>query len=160
MDVISTCFTHHSSRVRGHELCDDALERVLELRLHFVMQTHEQHPQSHEAHAWSLVSRIATGKLYRHDVGSHDFLICPLIHSAKPPCGSLIGRGVDSGMLDEINHREYEISRSTRRAAHLQVGHALDQVGHVCLCCPSLPCLVCFDLTSEGGEIRFFYFLV
>ena len=151
-------FTFHCSRVRGHELCDDVLEGALELRLHFVTHQHQQQLQSPEGHRLSPVSRIATGELHHHDLVSDGLMATYQIE--KPACGIPIGRGVGSGMLDEINNREHEISSRRRRAAHLQVGHALDQVGHVCLCCPSLACLVCFDLTSEGGEIRFFYFLV
>ena len=147
ISVISASFTPHSSHVRGHELCDDVLEGALELRLHSVTHQHQQHLQSPEGHRLSLVSRIATGELHHHDLVSDGLMANYQI--AKPACGSLIGLGIDSGMLDEINHREHEISRAARRAAHIQVGHALDQVGHVYLCCLSLPGQVCFDLRRD-----------
>ena len=123
--------------VPGQELCDDALEGSVELRLHFVMQQHQQPLQSAEGHRFRPVSRIATGELYHHDLVSEG-LVMAIYQIAVRPCGSLIGRGIDSGMLDEINHREHEISSRRGRAAHVEVGHALHQLGHVWLCCPSL----------------------
>ena len=44
-------------------------------------------------------------------------------------CGMAIGRGVGSGMLDEINVREDENANAACRAAHVEVGHALQQLG-------------------------------
>ena len=130
ISVISASFTPHSSHVRGHELCDDVLEGAFELRFRFVTHQHQQHLQSPEGHRLSPVSRIATGELHHHNLLSDGLMSNYQI--AKPACGSLIGRGIDSGMLDEINHREHEISSGTIRAAHVEVGHALLQlVGHL-----------------------------
>ena len=123
---IPSCRKHATSRDPG----DDALEDAAELRLHFVTHQHQEHLQSPEGHRFSPESRIATGEIHHHDLVSDGLMAN--YQTAKPACGSLIGRGIDSGMLDEINHREHEISSGTIRAAHVEVGHALLQlVGHL-----------------------------
>ena len=56
ISVISASFTPHSSRVRGHELCDYVLEGAFELGFHFVTHQHQQHLQALEA-CLELVTR-------------------------------------------------------------------------------------------------------
>jgi hypothetical protein len=43
-----------------------------------------------------------------------------------------IGRGVDTRILDEVNHREEEDPSGRIRATHVELGHALlELVGHL-----------------------------
>jgi hypothetical protein len=143
---ISETQTHRNaslaSRVPGHQLPDNGLEAVAEVRVHFVTEREEEEIQLTEGHGWSVVSGIATGELYHEDVAC-EVLAPAIFEIAEKTCGMPIGRGVGSGMLDEINHREHEMSRR-HRAAHVDVGHALLELvdhllrhdghdgGHVC----------------------------
>jgi hypothetical protein len=101
------------------------LEDAAELRLHFVAQQWKQRMQSLEGHGWREVRGIATGQLYHEDVAC-EVLAPALFETAEKTRGIPVCRGVGSGMLDEINHREHEMPRR-HRAAHVEVGHALLQ---------------------------------
>jgi len=118
--VISASSTPHSSRERIN-----FLENTAELRLHFVAEQWKQRVQSPEGHGWGAVRGIATGELHHEDVAC-EVLAKAIFEMAEKTCGIPVCRGVGARMLDEVNHREHEMSRR-HRAAHVEVGHALLQ---------------------------------